>query len=125
MQTQTIKEGKLQYLDWTLTYAADWKPSDKQGDPVASADTTDVFFIVKRQDKDDTIILQKQVTGTGGIVWNSPTAGTITVTFGSETLGKAGNYRYEVVIELADGSFVTADDLRGDFIIEKSIAGNP
>lgn len=117
----TVKEGKRQFLKFTMTYSADWSVADKQGDPVISSEVTNIYFIVKKTDKSETVVFTKSVGS--GIVWVDSPTGLISVEFGSETLGKAGNYRYELVAKLPTNVYVSIE--RGDLIIEKSIAGNP
>lgn len=118
----TIQEGKIQYLNFTMSYASDWTPSEKASQPVPTADTADVFFIVKRNDSDADPILSLSV-GDGTIVWNSSTTGSITVQIDETTLGKSGNYQYELALKLIAGDYVSVE--KGILTIEKSIAGNP
>lgn len=105
-----------------MSYASDWTPSEKASQPVPTADTADVFFIVKRNDSDADPILSLSV-GDGTIVWNSSTTGSITVQIDETTLGKSGNYQYELALKLIAGDYVSVE--KGILTIEKSIAGNP
>ena len=118
----TVKEGKRGFIRFTMTFSAEWTDEDVDGQPVTSDDIDDAFFHVKKNDRDEVAILEKSLN-LGGIIWEDEDAGIILVEFNEETLGKAGNYRFELSIKLTNGDYASVQI--GDLIIQKSVTGNP
>ena len=105
----TVHEGASLYLDYTLTYSQNWSDSSKRGNPIASADTTKVFFYVKRKLTDSTFLLQLTSADSSQIAWTSATAGTLRVKLGANTAGITGSAFYELRIKMSDGRYITTD----------------
>src|SRR4051812_25731190 len=107
MPELTAYENENAFFDFTLKYGQLYSTTASRGNPVAQADTSDVFFYASATESGTPWLTLKQ--STGGIEWLSATTGKIRVKLNSNTSGHSGSGQYfELRIKFSDSSYVTA-----------------
>lgn len=119
----TVVEGKTYAIPFTMTYASDWIDTPLQGDPIARADVTTVYFYVKRRATD--VVSRIELTDADAleIEWTDEVNGEILVHLNSNTEGFAGYNDYELAIKFPDGSYTSMEI--GKMYITESVVDTP
>lgn len=120
MAAITTAQGEREFIDFNLTYSADWSVSGEAGQTVEAADVDTAYFFLKRNKSDSNTVLELDTDTTAEMEW---IGNTLRVKLGANTLTLHGKYLYELRLKLTDGAYVSADT--GTVTITESITGNP
>lgn len=119
----TVVEGKSYGIKFTMTYADDWITVSKQGDPIARADVTTVYFYIKRRATDTTPRITLTDADSDEIEWLDEANGIIRVHLNDNTEGYAGYNDYELAVKFPDGSYTSLEI--GKLYITESVVDTP